>query len=48
MAQKSALLPVVRQYFEEDPLSAARSLEKMTEDEAVSVLSNLPITLMVS
>lgn len=39
------LLPLVKKYFEADPLSAAHSLEAMTEPEAVAVLKAIPPAL---
>lgn len=42
---RSSLLPLVRKFFEHDPLAAAHSLETMPESEAVAVLTALPPTL---
>jgi len=41
----SALLPMVKRYFETDPNGAARSLETMPEEQVVEVLRALPPTL---
>lgn len=41
MAQ-STFLPIVKRFFETDPVSAARSLETMPTDQAVSVLKSVP------
>lgn len=43
---RKALILMVRQFFEQDPTLAAHSLETMDEDQAVSVLSALPHTLV--
>ena len=45
MSNRSSLLPLVRKYFEDDPLAAAHSLETMPEHEAVAVLKSLPANL---
>ena len=45
MATRAALLPLVRKYFETDPIAAARSLETLETDEAVTVLRSLPHSL---
>lgn len=45
MPDENSLLPFVRKQFESDPAAAARSLETMTEQEAVGVLGALPPTL---
>lgn len=42
---RTPLLPIVRKYFEDDPLAAAHSLETLSEAEAVSILTELPTTL---
>jgi len=42
MATISSLLPLVRKYFEDDPIQAAHSLETLNEDEVVEVLNSLP------
>jgi magnesium transporter len=42
MSRKGSLLPIVRKYFEKDPVTAAHSLEGMSEEEAVGVLIALP------
>ncbi|MBI3313998.1 MAG: hypothetical protein HYZ83_07165, partial [Candidatus Omnitrophica bacterium] len=42
---RPSLLPIVRKYFEEDPVRAAHSLETLDQDEAVSVLKSLPPVL---
>ncbi|HXV27987.1 MAG TPA: magnesium transporter [bacterium] len=39
---RTSLLPLVKKYFESDPLAAAHSLETMAEEEAVAVLKALP------
>jgi len=39
---QTPLLPVVRKFFEQDPLAAAHSLETMEEEEALTVLRALP------
>lgn len=43
---KEALLPIVKKYFENDPIAAAQSLETMSEEDAVSVLKALPVSLV--
>ncbi len=45
MKKTSTLLPLVKKYFEKDTLSAVRSLEAMPEEEAISVLRELPSSL---
>ena len=45
MVARTALLPLVQKYFENDSLAAAHSLESMSEEEAVSVLKALPPSL---
>lgn len=45
MATITPLLPLVRRFFELDPVQAAHSLETMNEDEAASVLRTLPPSL---
>lgn len=47
MEEHTPLLPLVRKYFERDSQAAARSLEMVTEDEAVQVLKALPVPLAV-
>jgi magnesium transporter len=47
MAESGSLLPLVRKYFEQDTQGAAHSLERMSEEEAVSVLKALPASLAV-
>lgn len=42
MSASKTLLPLVRKYFEDDPLQAAHSLETMSEHEATAVLKALP------
>ena len=42
MAAQKSLLPLVKKYFEDDPLQAAHHLETMSEEEAVTVLKSLP------
>ncbi|PIQ86593.1 MAG: magnesium transporter [Candidatus Omnitrophica bacterium CG11_big_fil_rev_8_21_14_0_20_45_26] len=46
MTTRDALIPIVRKYFEEDPLRAAHSLETLSEEEAISVLKTLAPTLI--
>jgi magnesium transporter len=43
---RKALILMVRQFFEQDPTLAAHSLETMDEEQAVSVLSALPPSLV--
>ena len=45
MSARTSLLPIVRKYFEDDPLAAAHSLEAMSVEEAINVLKALPPTL---
>jgi len=45
MTTKTPLLPIVRKYFEKDPLIAAHALETISSEEAVDVLKNLPPSL---
>ena len=45
MAKRSALLPLVRKFFERDPAAAAHSLETMDETEAAAILRALPSSL---
>ncbi|MBP9733056.1 MAG: magnesium transporter [Candidatus Omnitrophica bacterium] len=45
MAKQSLLLPLVRKYFESDPVAAAHQIEVMDESEAVDVLRALPPAL---
>lgn len=45
MTPHSSLLPLVRKYFEDDPVRAAHSLEAMDEEDAVNVLKALPVAL---
>ncbi len=47
MSGDTSLLPFVRKHFERDALSAARSLETMSESEAAEVLRALPPDLTV-
>lgn len=42
---RPALLPLVRKFFEHDPVAAAHSLETMEKSEAVSVLKAMPPAL---
>lgn len=44
-ATKSTLLPLVRKYFENDPLAAAHALESMSESQATQILNELPPNL---
>jgi magnesium transporter len=45
MATQTPLLPLVQIFFESDPAAAAHSLETMEEEEAISVLKALPLSL---
>ncbi|MBI4224380.1 MAG: magnesium transporter [Deltaproteobacteria bacterium] len=45
MNRKGTLLPIVRHFFDVDPLQAAHTLEGLPEEEAVEVLKTLPVTL---
>ncbi len=45
MSVQKTLLPLVRKYFENDPLAAAHSLEAMPEEEAIGILRTLPTSL---
>ena len=45
MTTHKSLLPIVKKYFESDPLAAAHSLEAMSEEEAVAILKTLPPSL---
>lgn len=47
MSKRMPLLPLVRSFFEKDPVQAARSLETMTEEEALQALASLPAHLTV-
>jgi magnesium transporter len=42
METKTPLLPLVKRYFERDPLAAAHALETMDTDEAAKILQVLP------
>ncbi|MBI3306872.1 MAG: magnesium transporter [Candidatus Omnitrophica bacterium] len=42
MPNRQTLLPIVRKFFEEDPVRAAHSLETLDHEDAVSVLKALP------
>ncbi len=42
MERAVTLLPLVRKYFESDPVAAAHSLESLGEDEALNILKELP------
>ncbi|MBF0274101.1 MAG: magnesium transporter [Nitrospinae bacterium] len=42
MPEPTALLPLVQRYIEKNPVTAARHLESMTEEEAIEVLHALP------
>ena len=46
MATKTPLLPIVKKYFERDPLDAAHTLETMSSEEAIQVLKNLPTPMV--
>jgi magnesium transporter len=43
--RKTALLPIVKRYFESDPPAAAHALESLGEDEAADVLKHVPAGL---
>jgi len=45
MSEQEPLLSLVEKYFENDPISAAHSLETMDEDEAVKILKSMPLEL---
>jgi len=45
MAKERFLLALVRKYFEQDPVAAARSLEALGEDEALEALKSLPASM---
>jgi len=45
MAHRSPFIPLVKNFFETDPQAAARSLETMAEEEALTVIRCLPSTL---
>jgi magnesium transporter len=45
MPQATSLLPLVRDYVEQDPAAAARTLEAMAEDQAAAVVHLLPSRL---
>jgi magnesium transporter len=45
MANATPLLPLVRRFFETDSVAAARTLDGMDHDDALSVLKALPSTL---
>ncbi len=45
MQTQTPLLPLVRKYFEQDPLAAAYALETMDSEEAVKVLQYLPSSM---
>jgi magnesium transporter len=45
MAHRSALIPLVQKFFENDPVAAARSLETMKESDSIKVLRALPPAL---
>jgi len=46
MHERPPLVSLVQKYFERDPVTAARSLESMDEEEAVDVLKALPASLV--
>ena len=48
MPTRGSFLPLVQRFFEHDPAAAALTLETMSHDEAVRVLSALPRSLAVS
>lgn len=41
----TSFLPIVKKYFESDPVAAAQSLETMPEEDAILILKELPPTL---
>lgn len=43
--KKPNYLPIVKRYFEKDPLGAAQSLEMMEEEDATDIIKSLPVTL---
>ncbi len=45
MRKRASLLPIVRKFFDTDPVAAAHSLETMEGQEAVEVLRGLPPAL---
>ena len=45
MRQRGPLMPLVQRFFEHDPAAAALTLETMSHDEAIRVLSALPSSL---
>jgi len=45
MAHRGPLLPLVQKFFENDPVTAAHSLETMEESKAVRVIRSLPPNL---
>lgn len=46
MSTRTPLLPLVRKFFESDPVKAAHSLEMLELEDAVTVLNTLPPTLV--
>jgi magnesium transporter len=44
---QTPLLPLVKKYFEQDPASAAHTLETMESDKAAEILSHLPSSLAI-
>lgn len=47
MTQEYPLLPLVQKYFESDPVSAAHTLETMSEEQAIEVLKNIPMDIAI-
>lgn len=46
-ARKDPLFPLVRDFFERDPVSATQTVEAMEDEEAIEVLKGLPLSLSV-
>jgi len=47
MPIQAPLLPILKNYFEKDPMIAAHTLETMSSDEAVSILVAIPSSMSV-
>lgn len=47
MTTQAPLLPIFKQYFEKDPLIAARALETLSSEEAVNLLKAIPSGMAV-
>lgn len=45
MKTAESLLPLLRRYFDSDPVAAAHSLESLSEEEALSALKEIPADL---